>query len=107
MEQGGRKEVPVEEMKWQRMLIPIAIGMGHLGRKWREKNNELIYELRREHMMAQRLQRAQEVRPPPKPPPAPAPSGVGGRGEKRSGAAGETRRSKRARRTVHKAFFVR
>ena len=49
-ERGDRKEASeVEVMKWQRMLIPI--GMGHLGQRWHEKNNELIYELRREHML--------------------------------------------------------
>ena len=104
-ERGDRKEASEEEVKWQRMLIPI--GMGHMGQRWHEKNNELIYELRREHVTVQSLQRAQEMRPPPKPPPDPAPSGVKGKGEKRSGAAGENRRSKRARKAVHKAFFVR
>ena len=55
VESGERKEPPEEGMKWQRMLIPI--GMGHLGQRWHVKNNELICELRREHVRAQRQQR--------------------------------------------------
>ena len=102
---GERKEPTEEEVKWQRMLIPI--GMGHLGQRWHVKNNELIYELRREHVRAQRQQRIADARPPPKPPPEPASSGVKGRGEKRRGSvAGENRRSKRAKKAVHKDFFV-
>ena len=105
VDSGERKEPTEEEVKWQRMLIPI--GMGHLGQRWHVKNNELIYELRREHVRAQRQQRIADARPPPKPPPEPASSGVKGRGEKRRGSvASENRRSKRAKKAVHKDFFV-
>jgi len=40
-ERGDKKEAPEKELKWQRMLIPI--GMGHLGQRWHEKNNEPIW----------------------------------------------------------------
>ena len=104
-DQGDRKEAPDGEMKWQRMVIPI--GRGHLGRRWHEKNNELIYEVRNEHIRAQRTQRALGGRPPPKPPPMPTPCGAMGKGEKRVKVVQEAdRRSKRRRKVVHREFFV-
>ena len=105
-EKGDRKETPDEDVKWQRMIIPI--GMAHLGKRWHEKNNELICEVRREHIRAQREQRVHGGRPSPKPPPKLTPSGVKkGNRKKRARIQSASRRSKRTKRTVHRAFFVR
>ena len=104
-EKGDRKETPDEDVKWQRMIIPI--GMAHLGKRWHEKNNELIHEVRREHIRAQREQRGHGGRPSPKPRPKFTPSGVKKGRKKRARIQSASRRSKRTKRTVHRAFFVR
>ena len=91
-------------MKWQRMVIPI--GGDHLGKRWHEKNNELIYEVRKEHIRAQRMQRALEGRPPPKPPPMPTPCGTMGKGEKKGqGGSGDRQEEQETEKSGAQGIF--
>ena len=59
-----------EKITWQKMLVPV--GMEHRGTLWHARNNELIFELRREMIRMHKQRR----KPPPEPPP---PSGGGHR----------------------------
>ena len=94
---GSVREEGMGEVAWQRMLIPI--GKGHMGSKWGEKNNELIYEVRWEHIKAERERRRSEARRPP----SGSPSGVPSPSPP---SAPPPRRSARVRSVVGKPFFV-